>query len=307
VRLATETSNLWHHSEWPVERVAAERTRTVSVCLPARDEVETIGPIVEALTPLIGAGAIDQLVVVDDSEDGTGEVAAARGAEVHRQSDLRSEFGPVEGKGDAMWRALEVLTGEVICYLDADSERFGPHFALGLIGPAACMDGIRFVKGFYRRPFRSNGIELPSGGGRVTELTARPLLNALFPELAAVRQPLAGEIAADAGLLRSLPFATGYAVDVALLIDAWREIGVEGLGQVDLDVRQNRHQTLEDLGPMATAVARAILIRLRREGRLNGEIAKVLHAPVGDRLDTLSAEISERPPATAIDSVAASA
>jgi glucosyl-3-phosphoglycerate synthase len=305
VEPAADTSNHWHHSEWPVERVAAERTRTVSVCLPARNEVETIGPIVEALAPLIDAGAIDQLVVVDDSEDGTGEVAAARGAEVHRQSDLRSEFGPVLGKGDAMWRALEVLCGEVICYLDADSERFGPHFALGLVGPAACMDGIRFVKGFYRRPFRANGVVLPSGGGRVTELTARPLLNALFPELAAMRQPLAGEIAADADLLRSLPFATGYAVDVALLIDAWRQVGLGGLGQADLDVRQNRHQALEDLGPMATAVARAILIRLRREGRLAGEIGKILLAPAGDGLDPVSAEISERPPAAAIESMAA--
>jgi glucosyl-3-phosphoglycerate synthase len=300
-------ANLWHHSEWPLERVVAERRRSISVCLPARDEVETIGPIIKTLAPLIEAEAIDQLVVVDDSDDGTGELAAELGAEVYSQSELRAEFGPVEGKGDAMWRALEVLSGEVVCYLDADSEQFGPHFALGLIGPAACMEGIRFVKGFYRRPFRANGVVLPSGGGRVTELTARPLLNALFPELAEVRQPLAGEMAADAGLLRSLPFATGYAVDVALLIDAWREIGTEGLGQVDLDVRQNRHQNLEDLGPMATAVARAILIRLRREGRLNGEIAKVLHAPAGDHLDALSAEIRERPPAASLDSVAAPA
>jgi len=225
---------------------------------------------------------------------------------VHRQSELHGELGPVEGKGDAMWRALEVLSGEVIWYLDADSERFGAHYALGLVGPVACTDAIRLVKGFYRRPFRANGVELPSGGGRVTELTARPLLNVLFPELAAVRQPLAGEIAADADLLRSLPFATGYAVDVALLIDAWRRIGIEGLGQVDLDVRQNRHQPLEDLGPMATAVSRAILIRLRREGRLEGEIGKILLAPAGDGLDAVSAEISERPPAGDIESVVAS-
>jgi glucosyl-3-phosphoglycerate synthase len=299
---ADRAANIWHHSEWPLERLVAERSRTVSVCLPARNEVGTIGPIVEALTPLLEAGAIEQLVVVDDSEDGTGEVAAALGAEVHRQSELRPEFGPVEGKGDAMWRALEVLSGDVVCYLDADSEQFGPHYACGLVGPAACMDGIELVKGFYRRPFRAGGVHLANGGGRVTELTARPLLNVLYPELAVIRQPLAGEIAARAELLRSLSFATGYAVDVALLIDAWRKVGLGAIGQVDLDVRQNRHQPLHDLSPMATAVARAILIRLRREGRLNGEIAKTLYAPTSNGEDIQSADIDERPPAATIDS-----
>ena len=303
---AQNAANIWHHSDWPLERVLAERSRTVSVCLPARNEVETIGPILEALVPLREAGAIDQLVVVDDSDDGTGEVAAARGAEVHRQSELRPEFGPVQGKGDAMWRALEVLRGDVICYLDADSEQFGPHYVCGLVGPAACMDGIEFVKGFYRRPFRAGGLQLPDGGGRVTELTARPLLNVLYPELATIRQPLAGEIAARAGLLRSLPFATGYAVDVALLIDAWRSVGLGAIGQVDLDVRQNQHQPLQDLSPMAAAVARAILIRLRRDGRLSGEIAKTLYAPAGSGVDVLSVDITERPPAETLDSPAAS-
>ena len=201
-----------------------------------------------------------------------------------------------------MWRALQVVRGEVVCFLDADSEQFGCHFARGLIGPVACADQIQFVKGFYRRPFRVQGVELPAGGGRVTELTARPLLNALYPELAAIRQPLGGEIAVRADLLRSLPFATGYAVDVALLIDIWRQIGMEAIGQVDLDVRQNQHQSLQDLAPMATAVTRAILIRLRREGRLQGEISKVLYAPSDSGLDPLSAEVIEGPPAATLPS-----
>jgi glucosyl-3-phosphoglycerate synthase len=298
-----ESTRLWHHSEWPAERVAAERSRTVSVCLPARNEVGTIGPILEALVPLIDAGAIDQVAVVDDSDDGTGELAEELGAEVYCQSKLHAELGPVDGKGDAMWRALQVLHGEVVCYLDADSEQFGPHYACGLVGPAACIDEVKFVKGFYRRPFRANGIQLPHGGGRVTELTARPLLNVLYPELAIIRQPLAGEIAADAHLLRSLPFATGYAVDVALLIDAWRKVGLGAIGQVDLDVRQNQHQPLHDLSPMAAAVARAILIRVRREGRLSGELGKTFYAPVAGGLDALSADISERPPAAALEEI----
>jgi glucosyl-3-phosphoglycerate synthase len=182
---------------------------------------------------------------------------------------LRSEFGPVRGKGDAMWRGLAVAHGDVVCYLDADSRDFGAHFALGLIGPIVCGDDdVHFVKGFYRRPLEVGATRLPDGGGRVTELTARPLLNRFFPELAAIRQPLAGEIAARRDLLERLPFACGYAVDIGLLIDAWEQVGLGGLAQVDLDVRQNRHQPLGDLGPMASAVMSAVVHRLERDGRL---------------------------------------
>jgi glucosyl-3-phosphoglycerate synthase len=134
----------------------------------------------------------------------------------------------------------------------------------------ACEPDVRFAKAFYRRPFRAGPLELPEGGGRVNELTARPLLRRFFPELADVRQPLAGEIAGRRDLLERLPFATGYAVEIAMLIDAYREVGLDGLAQVDLDVRQNRHQPLSALGPMADAVLGAVAARLEREGRLAG-------------------------------------
>lgn len=262
-------SRTWHHSQFPPERVAAERERSISVCLPARNEARTIGAILDALLPLIDQGVIDQVVVMDDSTDGTGDVARARGAEVYDQSSLRPELGPVDGKGDALWRALTVLHGEVVCYLDADSERFGPHFAAALAGAVALPGPIAFAKAFYRRPFRlDTGVELPTGGGRVTELTARPLLKAFFPELAHFRQPLAGEMAGRRELLERLPFACGYGVDIGILIDAWREVGLDGMAQVDLDVRQNRHRALEELGPMAEAVMSAIIERVRRDGRL---------------------------------------
>src|SRR5204863_5653007 len=129
-------------------------------------------------------GVIDRMLVVDaDSTDGTAEIAAARGAEVIQQGSLLPHMGPVLGKGDAMWRALSVLDGDVVCYLDADSEDFGPHFACGLIGPIVCERGIDFVKGAYRRPFKLGEASTAEGGGRVTELTARPLLNLFYPEL----------------------------------------------------------------------------------------------------------------------------
>jgi glucosyl-3-phosphoglycerate synthase len=218
--------------------------------------------------PLVEADVIDQVVVVDDSGDGTSDIARSLGAEVHSQSALLPEFGPVRGKGDAMWRALSVLSGEIVCFVDADSEDFGEHFVLGLIGPLLKDPDVHFVKGYYRRPLRLAGCRLPEGGGRVTELLARPLLNRFYPELAAILQPLAGEIAARRALLERLPFATGYAVDIGLLIDAWSAVGLAGLAQVDLDCRQNRHQPLVDLGPMAAEVLGAVAARLERDGRL---------------------------------------
>src|SRR5206468_2005955 len=188
------TNHTFVHSAFPPERLAAGRSTTVSVCLPARNEARTIGPILRDLLPLRDAGVLDQVVVVDNSRDGTADIARGLGAEVHHQEELMPELGPVLGKGDAMWRALTVLQGEVICFLDADSESFGPHFACGLLGPLLCLEGTSFVKGFYRRPFRIGETILPDGGGRVTELTARPLLALFYPELARIHQPLAGEI-----------------------------------------------------------------------------------------------------------------
>jgi glucosyl-3-phosphoglycerate synthase len=294
--LAWHRSHTYHHTVFPPERLAAERRASVSVCLPARDEEKTIGPILESLLPLRAGGVIDQIVVVDDSRDATARIAREMGAEVHDQEDLLPAVGPVLGKGDAMWRALSVLRGEVICFLDADSEHFGAHFACGLLGPLLCDAGTEFVKGLYRRPFRVGELTLPDGGGRVTELTARPLLNLFYPELAAVAQPLAGEVAARRELLERIPFVTGYGVDIALLIDAYRAVGLDAIAQVDLDVRQNAHQPLRDLGPMAFAVLRAVAARLEREGRLHGPLPSAFLGP-GDGLGPAgAAEPVERPP-----------
>ncbi len=218
------------------------------------------------------------------------------GAEVHDQEHLAPELGPVLGKGDAMWRALHVLTGDVICFLDADTEQFGPHFACGLLGPLLCTERFAFVKGFYRRPFKVGDVTLPDGGGRVTELTARPLLNLFYPELAAVEQPLAGEIAARRDLLQRLPFVTGYGVDIALLLDAYGEVGLDAIAQVDLDIRQNAHQPLRELGPMAFSVLRALASRLQRDGRLTGPLPDTFMLSGDDELLALAADQVERPP-----------
>jgi glucosyl-3-phosphoglycerate synthase len=267
--------------------------------VPARDEERTIGSIVADLVELREAGVLDEVVVVDGSStDRTAELAAAAGADVRPESGLLPEYGPVLGKGDAMWRALSVIDTDVVVFLDSDSEGFGPHFASGLAGPLVCGPaGIEFVKAFYRRPFRVGEVSLPEGGGRVTELTARPLLNLFYPELAGFRQPLAGEFAATRDLLTRLPFATGYAVEIGLLIDAWREVGLDALAQVDIEMRQNRHQPLGDLTPMAYAVLLAVGARLEREGRLEGfdEAAELL-VPGAEGLEAERVAFAERPP-----------
>ena len=289
----------FHHQAFPADRLARERIGTASVLLPARNEAPTIGPIVEALVPLRERGVIDQIAVLDDSTDGTGDIAADLGAEVYAQSALRPEYGEVLGKGDAMWRGMSIARGDVVCFLDADSEDFGPHFALGLLGPVLTDERISFVKGFYRRPLRLEGMRLPTGGGRVTELTARPLLNRFFPELAGFLQPLAGEIAARREVLEQIPFACGYGVDIAMLVDVWRRVGIDALAQVDLDVRQNQHQPLTDLGPMAAAVLAAIVRRIEEDGRLDGagDPGFLAPAPDGHGLVERGARYCERPPA----------
>jgi glucosyl-3-phosphoglycerate synthase len=253
------------------EMTGTRRAPTVSVCLPARECAGTVGHIVGELVELREAGAIDQIVVIDAaSADGTAAVARGAGAVVHQEGDLLAELGPVLGKGDAMWRALSVLDGELVCFVDADSEGFSAHFVTGLLGPLVCEPGVSFVKAFYRRPFEQDGISLPEGGGRVNHLMARPALRLFYPELAGVRQPLAGEVAVRRELLGRLRFATGYGVEIAMLIDVWREVGLDGIAQVDLEVHRNRHQPLAALTPMAQTVLATIARRLEEEGRLSG-------------------------------------
>ncbi len=265
----------FHHSLYSPAHIAtarAGRGLSVSVCLPARECSQTVGQIVTALGRLCEEGAIDEIVVIDaDSADGTAEVAERAGASVYPQDELMPELGQVLGKGDAMYRALSVLRGEIVCYLDADTAGFSAHYATGLIGPLVCgapVGEIEFVKAFYKRPFEHGGVSVPEGGGRVNHLLARPALELFYPQLAAVRQPLAGEVAARRELLERVPFATGYGVEIGMLIDVWREVGLDGIAQVDLDEHRNRHQPLAALEPMARTVLATIARRVRDEGRL---------------------------------------
>src|SRR5687768_2456745 len=248
---------------------------SVTVLVPARDEAATIAPIVRDLVALRHDRLVDQVLVAEhDSTDGTGEVAAQLGADVVRTSEVFHELGPVAGKGDNLWRGLTAGRGDIVCFVGADSADFGPHFVHRLVEPLLKSPGTQYVKGFCRRPWRDEDGAMPTGGGRVTALLARPLLRRFYPELAWLDQPLAGEMAARRALLESVPFATGYGLEIGLLIDIYRKVGPRAIVQADLDSRQNRHRPLEELGPMSDAILESVAARLAEEGRLSGVTAQ---------------------------------
>lgn len=310
----------YSHEEFKdVEKLARRKRElglTVSLVLPSRNVADTIGGIVERINALneeapLGTPLVDQTLVVDaDSGDGTAEVAAARGAEVYSENELLSHYGGAHGKGDAMWRSLSVARGDLVMFADADTKDFLPQFVYGTLGPVISVRGVRFVKGAFRRPFKSQeSLEL-DGGGRVTELTTKPLFNLFYPELTGFVQPLAGEFVAYKELFSSIPFLTGYAVETGVMIDVYKKVGLGAMAQVDLGTRQNRHQPLFDLGKMSYAVLRAVARRLREDGRLRQvrdpstpdslfQFSDYLHAvatPEGLKLREHVEELVERPP-----------
>ncbi|HKS53335.1 MAG TPA: glucosyl-3-phosphoglycerate synthase [Pseudonocardiaceae bacterium] len=247
---------------WTAEQlVAAKQGRSISVVLPALNEQATVGALVDALRPLVG-GLIDELVVMDSgSTDGTAEVAGKAGARVVQRTDVLPELAPWPGKGEVLWRSLAATSGDVLVFIDSDLVDFDAGFVPALLGPVLLRPHTQLVKGFYRRPLRIESQETGTGGGRVTELLARPLLNALRPELAGVVQPLGGEYAATRELLESVPFAAGYGVEIGLLLDAHTRYGLDGLAQVNLGVRKHRNRSLLELGVMSRQILGAALPR----------------------------------------------
>ena len=274
----------YHHSAFPPERIKAERSESISVCVPARDEAANIEPILREILTLGDSGVIDQLLVADhDSGDGTGDLARRLGADVVLTSGVLPQYGALEGKGDNLWRALTAVSCDIVCFVDADSADFGSHFVCGLVGPLVCEPGVEYVKGFYRRPWRDSEGVRPTGGGRVTHLTARPLLGRFYPDLLSFEQPLAGEMAARRSLFEAVPFTTGYGLETGLLIDIYKRVGLSAMCQVDLVSRQNRHRPLEELGPMADAVLETLVARLADEGRLDaGPVLRRERPPLAD-------------------------
>jgi glucosyl-3-phosphoglycerate synthase len=266
---ATRTSSI---EDWSLDAVRSLKgDQRIAVILPALDEEETVGEIVATIRATIAHGPaclVDDVIVVDSgSHDATAAVAAASGARVIALTDVLPEFSPRRGKGEAMWRGLAATDADLVVFVDADLRSFDSRFVVALLGPLLSESTTRFVKAAYDRPPTDPSVP-SNGGGRVTELTARPLISAFWPELSGVLQPLAGEYAARRDLLETLPFRCGFGVDLGLLLDAYRAVGLDGLAQVDLHRRWHRHSDLPSLGRMAAEVMHTALARLIADGRL---------------------------------------
>jgi glucosyl-3-phosphoglycerate synthase len=286
---------------------------TATLIFPARNVAGTIGTILSTVGDLRArTGLPDQVIVIDaDSPDGTAAVARAHGAEVYSENELMRHLGPAQGKGDAMWRALSKARGDIVMFADADTADFEAHFVYGTLGPLIADPQLQFVKAAFRRPFKQGEEKILDGGGRVTELMAKPLLNLFYPELAGFVQPLAGEFAARREVLSNVPFFTGYGVEIGMLIDVLEEVGLGAMAQVDLGTRQNRHQSLASLSRMSSVVLRTVAAREGLAQGLDGldetvhglwevhQADTYLHAVAtedGLHLDEYLNELVERPP-----------
>lgn len=249
-----------HYRDVPLRAlVEAKGDQIVSVCIPAHNEVATVGWVVHRLRRWLvdSLGLVDEIIVIDDhSTDDTGVAAAEAGAHVVAAATVLPEIAGGGGKGEALWRSLHVSKGDIVLWCDADITDIASRFIIGLLGPLLTDPSISFVKGFYERP-RTGAV----GGGRTTELMARPLIATLFPHLSSIVQPLSGEYGGRRSLLETLPFVRGYGVETGMIIDVAEAVGVRGMAQVDLGTRIHRNRDLDDLGPQALVVLQTALDR----------------------------------------------
>jgi glucosyl-3-phosphoglycerate synthase len=293
----------------PAVLLAAKRAQgvTISVVLPALDEERTVGTIVEAIRrdlveriPLV-----DEVVVIDSgSTDRTSPVARAAGARVVHVDEVLPGWGTVPGKGEALWKSLHATSGDLLVFVDSDLVAFDSQFVVGLLGPLLVEPVVGYVKALYDRPLATPEGLVPTGGGRVTELTARPLINALWPHLAGFVQPLSGEYAGRRELLESVPFVSGYGVELGLLVDLADLAGVDALAQVDLGTRRHAHQTDAALGRMAGQILQTALARAGAQAA-GQDLVQYVRTDAGVEPVTWDVGVHQRPPMLAVREYAA--
>jgi glucosyl-3-phosphoglycerate synthase len=283
--------NTFHASEFRDLRRLVElkerQSLTISVGLPTLNEEKTIGLVIRRIRDALmeRVPLVDELLVIDSaSTDRTVEIAGELGVPVRQHDEILPELGSYPGKGEALWKSLYELSGDLVVWVDTDIRNIQPRFVFGLLGPLLREPRIQYVKGFYHRPLKTGGRMEPDEGGRVTELTARPLINLFFPELSGVIQPLAGEYAGRRELLESVPFFTGYAVEIGLLIDVLDRVGLSGIGQVDLERRIHRNQSLSDLSRMSFVILKAAITKLEERQQIE------LMTEMGERMNRIRAE-----------------
>jgi glucosyl-3-phosphoglycerate synthase len=303
----------YHHGEFAdLGRLVALKEKqglTISAVLPTLNEAPTIGAIVRAARQSLMEKfpLLDELLVIDsNSTDETRAIAEAEGARVVIHSDVLPRYGSYRGKGEALWKSLYETSGDLIAWSDTDIVDWHPRFLYGTLGPLLAESRLGFVKAYYQRPIVEDGRLKEGGGGRVTELVARPLINLFFPELSGFIQPLAGEYAGRRVHLEQVPFFTGYAVEIGHLIDLAERLDLGGLGQVDLEVRIHRNQDLEGLSQMSFVILQAVMKRLeeRRKARLFAELGSTIKLPRSGpgrlSLEVIELADNERPPMTLI-------
>lgn len=300
-------TNTHHHLDFDVDDLVRRRDDqqvSVSIVIPARDEEATVGRVVETFQRRLvdRTGLVDEIVVVDaDSADRTAERASAAGALVVSQSAVLPEAGSRAGKGEALWKGLAASRGDLVVFVDADIVDVSERFVTGLLGPLLTDPAIQFTKACYDRPLHTADGLQQGGGGRVTELLARPVITTFWPQLSWLAQPLSGEYAGRRSLLETLPFVCGWGVELALLVDIARSVGAEAIAQVDLDRRVHDHQSLDALGRMSTEILQVALDRAGRHRPGSADDPVVLRQPVRDpsgdlRLLRHESRVEERPP-----------
>jgi nucleotide-binding universal stress UspA family protein len=246
---------------------------TISLALPSLNEQETVGKVIRTIKQALMTRVplLDEIVLIDsNSTDRTRQIVEKMGIPTHIHQNVLPQYGARKGKGEALWKSLYCTSGDIVIWIDTDIVNIHPRFIYGLIGPLLLQPEIDFVKGFYRRPLKVGNKMQAGSGGRVTELTARPLLNLFYPELSGIVQPLSGEYGGRRRALEKLPFFSGYGVEIGLLIDMLERSGLNAIAQVDLQERVHHNQPLEALGKMSFAIIQAVISKL--EGKYGRSI-----------------------------------
>lgn len=278
---------------------------TISLALPSLNEEKTVGKVITTIKKALMEDfpLLDELILMDsNSTDRTRQIAEDLGVPVYIHQELLPELGPRRGKGEALWKSLLVTKGDILAWIDTDILNIHPMFVYGIIGPLLINQTVQFVKGFYRRPLRVGNRIQVGGGGRVTELTARPLLNLFYPELSGVIQPLSGEYAGRREALEDIVFFSGYGVETGLLIDIFEKYGLRAIAQVDLQERIHTNQDLEALSKMSFTIIQTVLRKLetRYERSIIEDVNKsmklIRRSKGGYYLDVVEVAELERPP-----------
>lgn len=271
-------NNTFHYRQFDLKKLLKlkkEKNIKISLCFPALNEALTIGNILKIVKhEVLEPGLVDEVVVIDsDSMDDTAKIASSLGFNVYQHKDILSAYGSYRGKGEALWKSLHILKGDIIAWCDSDIKDFSPRFIYGILGPLILREDISFVKAFYRRPLKIGSSYMKGEGGRVTEILARPILNLYYPELSRLYQPLSGEYAGRRETFEAIPFQTGYGVEIGMIIDLFEKFGLGSIAQVNVLRRAHRNQPLSSLSKMSFGIMQTIIRKLEYYGKISSKIA----------------------------------